>query len=273
VRHRRDYADRARCACKPIVLGGPVASRRSTVRSERADRGDPLQDLVARHDVLPGQLSHVTDGHQFDETHVPGTLNRQAREVLDFVVVRAAQHDDVDLDRRETRCLGRDRSRDRVEAKVTSCDRRDSLGTQRVRAHVHAIEASLPKRPRHLRELRAVGRQRDVLDFRNGLELANQRLEIGTDGRLTAGDSKASQAQRRQLPDDFGDLLVRQDLGLRQPLQPFLRHAIHAAEVAPIRHRDTQVLDAPSPLVAQSRHDGTSSRPPVWATHSLVPSR
>ena len=42
----------------------------------------------------------------------------------------------------------------------------------------------------------------------------------------------------------LGDLLVRENLRLGQPLHSRLGHAVHAAEVAAIGDRDAQILDA-----------------------------
>src|SRR4051794_21958884 len=43
--------------------------------------------------------------------------------------------------------------------------------------------------------------------------------------------------------DDVGDLLKTEDVRLRQPADTFLRHAVHAAEVASVGHADAQDLD------------------------------
>ena len=71
----------------------------------------------------------------------------------------------------------------------------------------------------------------------------------GTDRRLATRDSQAADAEWCELPHDLRDFLVREDALARQPRQPLERHAIRAAKVAAIGHRDAQILDAPPELV------------------------
>ena len=44
--------------------------------------------------------------------------------------------------------------------------------------------------------MNAVGRERDVLDARHRLEHGDQPFEVRPDGRLSAGDAQAAQAER-----------------------------------------------------------------------------
>jgi len=103
VRHRRDYPDRAASPGESVISGGTISSGRAGVCRQRTDRAHARQHLVARYDVLPRQLAHLADRHQLDEPYVPLVVERQAREILDLVVVDAAHDDDIDLDRSETR--------------------------------------------------------------------------------------------------------------------------------------------------------------------------
>src|SRR4030095_15205784 len=116
-----------------------------------------------------------------DETNMPWVLDREAREVLDLVIVDAAHYDDVDLDGRDTFTLRGECSDDGIEAQVATCNRGDAIGTQTVRAHVDAIEPRGAQPRRELRETRPIRRQRDVFDLGNGTKQTNQRFEIRTD--------------------------------------------------------------------------------------------
>ena len=129
-----------------------------------------------------------------------GCVEREAREVLDLVVVDPAHHDDVDLDRVEPRVLGRARGGDRVEAEVAraiaamrsgrscrrSCSRDRGPPSRSDRASsgsftpfVESAMSSISGTARSMRD---------------------QRLEVGPDRRLAAGDAQAAQAERRELP-------------------------------------------------------------------------
>ena len=61
----------------------------------------------------------------------------------DLVVVDAAHHDHVELDRIEARRSRGVRPRDRIEAEIAPRDRRDAIGAQAVDADVDAVEPAL----------------------------------------------------------------------------------------------------------------------------------
>ena len=97
-----------------------------------------------------------------------------------------------------------------------------------------------------LLELAAVGRQRQLVE-RAGLEVTAERAEQPHDvlahQRLTAGDAQLADAaahERRAQPVEFFE---RQKVLLRQE-RHVLGHAVDAAEVAAVRHRYAQILDA-----------------------------
>src|SRR5206468_2355316 len=96
-----------------------------------------------------------------------------------------------------------------------------------------------------------VRRKRDIRDLRDRSQHANELVNLRTDGWFTAGDSKPSEPERRQLSDDARDLLVGKNLLLGQPLHSRLGHAVDATEVAAVRDRDPEILNASAKLVAQ----------------------
>src|SRR5688572_842744 len=100
-------------------------------------------------------------------------------------------------------------------------------------------------------------------------------MQVRANRRLTAGDPKPAKAKRSELPYDGGDLLIRQDLGFRQPLESADRHAIQTAEVALVDNRDAQILDAATKSVLEcfigcAVHAPASMRWTVGSTQLLV---
>src|SRR5687768_10405552 len=100
-------------------------------------------------------------------------------------------------------------------------------------------------------------------------------MHIRANRRLTARDAKPTKTKRSELPYDSRDLLIRQDLGFRQPLESPDRHAVQTAEVAFVGNRDAQVLDAAAKTVLQcfnggSGHALASTRCRVGSTQLLV---
>ncbi len=109
-----------------------------------------------------------------------------------------------------------------------------------------------------------VRRERDVFDSRECLAASGPAgASSGRIGGLTARDAEAAESEWRELPDDLRDLLVREDVGLRQPRESLSRHAVDATEVAAVGDRDPEVLDAAPELVAKRlgrRRGGRRSR-------------
>src|SRR5262249_15527909 len=139
------------------------------------------------------------------------------------------------------------------------------------------------KQAGELRQSNAVRRQRDVSDLGNRTQHAHELMNLWPDRGLAARDAQPTEPEWRELPNHLGDLLVRKNLRLRQPLHSVLWHAVHASEVAPIRDRDAQILDRPPELIERGTrtadggrrvaHGRVSSTFPCPAcTHSRVPS-
>src|SRR5215207_761042 len=77
VRHRGNDADAAGRARDAVVGSRPVAARRTTRRTQPAKRRQSVEDLRRGHHVLPREAGHLAYGHQLDEAHVPGVLERE----------------------------------------------------------------------------------------------------------------------------------------------------------------------------------------------------
>ena len=138
-----------------------------------------------------------------------------------------------------------ERRADRIEAEVAPRDLRDAIGAQAVDAHVDAVEPGLAQqsaRSRAAERRSSTARCPSISGTARSI-----RISSWICGRIVGSPPvmrNAPQPERRELSHDLGDLLVRQNLRLRQPLHPRLGHAVHAAEVAAIRDRDAEILDA-----------------------------
>jgi hypothetical protein len=97
---------------------------------------------------------------------------------------------------------------------------------------------------RELRQLHAVGRHREV-DAERRQQLDEPR-HVRSNQRLATGDPNCLEAELLDAHSgDAGDLFVGQELVAGEPVHPLFGHAIGAAEVAAIRDRDPEILDAP----------------------------
>ena len=174
-----------------------------------------------------------------------------AREIGDLVVVDAAHDDDVELDGIEAGVARRSRRGDRIERETPARDLRDALRAQRVGAHVHAVEPGGAQRPASSGSFTPLVESAMSSMPGTARSMRTSVDQVRTDRRLAAGDAQPPEPERRELPHHLGDLLVREDLRLREPLEPLERHAVDAAEVAAVRDGDAQVLDRPPELVLQ----------------------
>jgi hypothetical protein len=179
-----------------------------------------------------------------------------ARHVDDLVVVDAALHHHVDLDRREPRGRRRvDRRQHLRDGKVDVVHRTERRLVERSEAHRHAIEAGGRECPRLGPQARSVGGEREI-DVRQCLaQHRDQAVDVLAQQRLAAGEAHLLHAARAKDSRQPHDLLEGQDLAVRQErivgVEDFLRHAIHATEIAPVGDRDAQVAKRPAARVCE----------------------
>ncbi len=125
---------------------------------------------------------------------------------------------------------------------------RNLVAVQRVHRHVHAAHADGGQFLGVLRELAAVGGERELVQ-RAAVEMpaqpAEQRHHVLAHQRLAAGQPELPDAAPDEGRAQSLQLLEREHLGLGQEGH-VLGHAIDAAEVAAIRHRDAQVGNMPA---------------------------
>src|SRR5436189_221261 len=78
-------------------------------------------------------------------------------------------------------------------------------------------------------------------------EHPDQHGQVAANERLAAGEPDLLDAEPGEDRDEPRDLLEGQDLVAPEPLEPFGRHAVRAAEVALVGDGDPHRLDLPAP--------------------------
>ena len=253
----RDGRDDADLAAAVAVAPAPrdLAPVGGLDRLQRQRGVDAAQDLRARHDVVEAPAVAGAHVHVLDEAQAVAAAVEVPRQVDQRVVVDAAAHDGVDLDRRQA---GRRR---RVDAGQHLRDGR--LGVvhgpedgvvDAVQADGDAVEPRRREVRRLRRQQRAVGRQRD-LQAGQGAQHRDQRRQAAAQQRLAARQAQLAQPASVQLRHDAGDLLEAEDLVAGQELEvgaeDLARHAVAAAEVAAVGDRHAQVAQGASQPIAQ----------------------
>jgi len=171
-----------------------------------------------------------------------------ARDVGDFVLVRALHDDRVDLDRAEAGFgSGVDAFEHLADTEAKAGDAAEDVVVQRLDADRDPVEAGFGKGLRLLRQQGAIRRQRQVLDSRHRGQEPDQILDVPTQQRLAARQPQLADTKANEQSDQALDLLERhQLLPGQEPVLPVGRHAEGAAEVATIDDRDAQVAHRPA---------------------------
>ena len=114
----------------------------------------------------------------------------------------------------------------------------EAILLERVDRHVEAVNAGPDKVLGVTLEEEPVRRHGQVVDIGDGGEQRRKMREVPADERLAPGQPNITHAHRAQYPHEPGDLLESQHLRAFEPWEALRRHAVLAAEVAPIGHGD-----------------------------------
>jgi hypothetical protein len=103
------------------------------------------------------------------------------------------------------------------------------------------------------REQDSVGRQRQIRDRRRAASGFDEHRQVAAQQRLAAGDSHTIDADCRERVGDRRGLLVAEDAFTGQPDVVRLGHAVLAAQVASVGHRNAQAAQRPLKAI-EERH-------------------
>ena len=104
--------------------------------------------------------------------------------------------------------------------------------------HVDAIEAGALQRGRQLVKQQRVGRQRQAFDAGHAREALDDFDQVEPQRRLAAGQPEFSKADADRGARDGLEFRRRQQFVFGQEAQTLERHAVNAAQVAIVDHRN-----------------------------------
>ena len=194
---------------------------------------------VARHHPRRRPARGAADVHVFDEADLGAEAAGVGDEVDQLVVVLAADHHRVDLDRAERR----DRGGDALEhGRQIARPRQafEAIDLQRVEAHGDPIEPGIAQGRGRRGEMDAVGRQRSLAQAVARRQPRDEARQIAAQQRLAAGQPHPGHPFADEDAGQAIDLLEAQEIRARQPHVLRLGHAIEAAQVAAIGDRHAQ---------------------------------
>ena len=248
--HRRDEAEHSPGLGDAHVARGAAAAVVEVL--EREARGELRSHHRQRQILIDPALIDLAERHHLDQGQIHAASVRPLDQTREFVFVDALERYRVDLDLEARFLRGVDAGEYLAERSPTG-NGAEFIGVERIERHVdptHAVRLDLL---RIFPELRAVGGERQLLEAA-GAQVARQRGEqrhdFAADQWLAAGEAKLSHAarnERRAKPIEF---LERKQVDLRKEGH-VLCHAIDAAEIATIGHRDAQIGNRPSERIDQ----------------------
>ena len=254
---RRDDPER-RTVLEPVARGrGGAALRHGLDRPE--PRRQIVEHLASRHDGAARPPGGAPNVHVLDEPHLRADRPPERDHLRQLVVVDAAHDDRVDFEGFEARAGRGVDAREHRGVFVRPRERLESAPVQRVQAHGDAAEPRAPERGGLLREEHAVRRHREVGERRRGGQTLHERRQAAPQQRFAAGDTDAVDARAREGAGHARQLVERQQRVAREPRVVRLRHAVLAAQVAPVRHRDPQAAQRASEAIVNGGDHGVRS--------------
>jgi hypothetical protein len=167
---------------------------------------------------------------------VPAKLDQVAQ----LVVVVAACHDRVDLEPGEACPPGRLDAREHARERIEPGQSDESVAPQRIEAHCEPMKAGRLEIGGLRLEQYAVGREREVPQPGSGRQLPHEHRDVTAEQRLAARQPDPIDPHFPEELDEPANLFKRQDVLARQPEVLVLRHAVVAAQVAPVGDRQPE---------------------------------
>ena len=263
--HRSDDSDLSGAVQEAVVDRGRAALLPSH-GLQGIPGSDPVQDLLLGDGSLETPVVGVPHVHVFDESGLQTVLSRIFHQVQDLVVVGAPDHDGVDLDGSHSGVPGCQDPFQNVFQPSPFGDGPELLGVQSVQADVDPAQARPLQRGSGLGQERAVGGEAQVFQSADTGEVPKQSVQVAPDQGLAARNSDSPDAQVDEEARQPDDLFESQQLPLLDPDVLVQRHAVPATVVAPVRHRDSQILHGSAECVGRLHaahylvQDGSASR-------------
>ena len=195
--------------------------------------------------------------HEFDEAQDVAAPLEKARHVDDALIIGAALHHHVDLDRLQSYPIGfLDALEHFAHRKVDVVHRPEYGVVERIQADCDALQSRVLQCLRFLFQQGGVGGQCQIKARFPG-EHFNEPFQLPSHQRFASRDADLLDSMAGEHLHQAVDFVEAQQLGAFQELEVpavhFLGHAVGAAEVAAVRHRDAQVAQRPPARIRELR--------------------
>ena len=226
-----------------VQLGDALATRSHKFRHGR-------ENLVCRDETPLWPAGTLPHPHELDEAHGEVTVARKLGQGPQLVIVHAADEHTVDLGVGKACVVGRLKAGQRVSKRSATRDGLVARGVERIQAHVEAREPRTPQAGRNGREQRGVGGHVHFVDARHGCDHAHQINDATSHQGFSARETHLAHTQRCRRSYNVAHLLEGEDVGVREHGHAVIWHAVYAAAVTAVGHREAQVAYVASKLIA-----------------------
>ena len=234
-----DDPHRGRTTIDEEELGRSTAARGH--RGQREALSQPLEEFgLSDHETAIPRMLGV-ERHLLDEAEFITPIEAPLQEIGCVDVVDAPHGHGIDLDRGEPGVSRRGEPGEDVGDPVAPGEAAKMLGVGRVEADVDPVKTCSGQGGCGAFEADAVGRHGDPWARVDGRNTRDKVDEGSAQQGFTAGEADLLDAQVDHDRDQPEQLRVGEHLRLGHPVQPLGRHAIGAAQVAAIGHRDTEI--------------------------------
>lgn len=184
----------------------------------------------------------VSQRHFLDEGDIDTASAGEVHQVQYFILVAPLEHDRVDLD--SLKALGDggfDPGQHLVQVTVAG-QLPEAAGLQAVQADVDALDAVVAQLPRHPLQLGTIGSEHQLVQRRQLAETLHQGQNVRAYQRFAAGQANFAHPQFGESLRYLEMLFQGENLGFGNEGH-FLRHTVHTAKIASIRHRQANIVD------------------------------
>ncbi len=210
---------------------------------------------LAQRQVLVGAVgADLAQRHGLDEREVHAGAVSPANEIVDLVLVGVLERHRIDL-HVQTGGLRRGDPVHHLGEIAPAGDRPELDRIKGIDGDVDAPDTGLGQLSGETGELRAVGGQRQLVEGA-GVKVPRQRAyeahDVAAHQRLATGEPQLAHPARHEGRAQAVQLLQAENVLLGQEGH-VLGHAIDAAEIAAVGHRDAQIGDRPAEAVDERR--------------------
>src|SRR5699024_5407665 len=136
---------------------------------------------------------------------------------------------------------------------VSPCNSTVLFPVQRIQADVHSLDSCCRQLCNLLSQKDPIGGQRHLLHLIQRRQHGHQTVQLPSHKRFPSCQLDPCDPQPGGNPGNARDLLVGEDLTVGNLFHSLRRHAVDTAQITPVRHRNSYIIDRSAILICHKR--------------------